>query len=116
MPYIDGNYLNPEIHVGDYGTNFIVTIYDQDGVVFNVSSATSLAIRFLSPSGISTDKTATPLTDGIDGKIIYAVEDGLFDEAGEWKYQAKIVFAGGNWTTNRIKFSVYGNISAPVVP
>lgn len=103
----------PEIHVGDTGTQFIATIKDQDGNIFNLSSATSLKFRFLSPQNESEDKTASLYTTGADGKMVYITEADTFSVSGKWKYQAIIEFASAIWYTNVIPFMVYDNIPSP---
>lgn len=103
----------PDIHVGDKGTNFVSTIIDQNEDVVDLSTATSLKFRFLSPAQVPVDKDATLYTDGTDGKMSYTVEEGLFDSAGKWKYQALITTPAGSWTTNIVEFWVRDNISAP---
>lgn len=115
MPFVlgDPTQTSPEIHTGDEGTQFIVTIYDQDENPVNVSSATNLVIRFDSPSHVVTDKTALPYMGGTNGKIIYTVESGLFNESGEWNYQAILTFSSGTWYTNIRPFTVYANIPDP---
>jgi len=115
MPYVLGDPTQtiPEIHVGDDGTAFISTIYDQDESVVDLSVATSLVFRFESPSHVSTDKTASPYLGGTDGQMVYITDSSTFTSSGKWKYQAIITFAGGVWYTNVVEFTVYPNIDAP---
>lgn len=115
MPYVlgDPTQTEPEIHVGDEGTQFISTVYNQDEEAFNLTTATLLKFRFESPSHVSIDKTASLYTSGLDGKMVYITEASLFSIAGGWRYQGIITFAGGTWHTNIIEFTVYPNIDAP---
>jgi hypothetical protein len=117
MPFTlgDPTQTSPEIHVGDVGTRFIVTVYNQNSQLIDLGIATSLTIRFRNPSGVSSDKTAVLYTNGSDGKLMYELEAGDIDIAGTWKYQAIIEFAGGTWHTNVTNFIVYENIAEPVV-
>ena len=112
----DPTQTETEIHVGDFGTQFIVTVYNQYEVIQNLSTATLLGINFLTPSRETKAKTASLYTDGTDGKIIYTLENGDMDEAGLWSYQAIVEFPAGSWSTNIVKFTVYPNIPEPVVP
>ena len=59
-----------EIHVGDIGTVFEVTVKDGEDVV-DVSSATTRQLIFKSKDGAVLTKTAVLVTDGTDGKIKY---------------------------------------------
>ncbi len=119
MPFIlgDPTQSSPEIHLNDVGTQFIVTIYNQNEVIQDLSTATGLDINFYTPSRETKEKTATLYTDGTDGKIVYTLISGDIDESGEWSYQAVIEFSTGKWGTNIEKFTVYPNIPpAPIVP
>ena len=85
--------LNHDIHVGDVGTRFRVTIKDIDPdtgieVVVDISLATTKEVRFRAPSGARKDCPATFLTDGTDGILEYHTVQGDMDEAGRWSYQA----------------------------
>lgn len=104
---------NPEIHVGDFGTQFISTINQESGIPLNISGATSITFRFLKPTGISVDKTGSLYMGGTTGKTIYIVENGLFDVSGLWKYQVILVIGAGKWYTNIVDFTVYPNIQTP---
>jgi len=102
--------LSPEIHVGDIGSQFLITIKNQDDVVENISLATTKEIIFLSASNVEKTRTASFYTNGTDGKIVYTLADGDIDVAGIWKYQAKIITPSGTWFTNIEEFRVYPNI------
>jgi hypothetical protein len=67
-----------------------LTIYDQDGVVVNVSSASVKQIAFIKPSGAKLTKTAAFTNAGIDGKIEYHFLASEMNEAGNWKAKAKV--------------------------
>jgi len=117
MPFILNDPIQtiPEIHVGDIGTNFIVTIYKEDSAIFNLSGATSLTIRFFSSARVSKDRVASLYTNGTDGKVVYSLADGDIDVSGGWTYQVIIEIAGNNWNTNIVPFTVYPNIPAPIL-
>jgi hypothetical protein len=115
MPFTlgDPTQTSPEIHVGDVGTRFIVTVYNQNSQLIDLGIATSLTIRFRNPSGVSSDKTAVLYTNGSDGKLMYELESGDIDISGKWSYQVIVSFAGGTWHTNITEFTVYPNIVEP---
>lgn len=115
MPFVFGDPTQTEIeiHVGDVGTVFLVTVYKQDETIFNLASATSLEIRFIAPDREVVDKTALLFTSGTDGKMYYTLDDGDIYIAGTWKYQGIIEFASGTWHTNVVEFTVYPNIPDP---
>lgn len=99
-----------EIHVGDTGTVFEITIKDDMSVV-DVSGATTKQIFFLKPDETVLTKTAAYVTDGSDGKIKYISLADDFDAEGAWGIQAYFVLASGSWKTDIIKFRVYGNLA-----
>lgn len=101
------------IHVGDFGTQFIVEVLNQNNQTINLSSATSITLRFLRPDGTVTDHVASVYMGGTTGKLVYVLEDGDINIAGLWNYQAIIVFAQGTWSTNIVPFTVYDNIPEP---
>jgi hypothetical protein len=114
MPFVlnDPTQTSPEIHVGDVGTQFISTVYNQDSSVLDVSPATTITFRIESPSNVSLDVVGSLYTDGTDGKVLYTNTD-IFDESGTWFYQVILVFPSGTWSTNVVPFTVYSNLVAP---
>jgi hypothetical protein len=77
------------VHVGDIGTIIRFTVKD-DGVIVNLSSATTITFYLMDPGGNVANKTGTLTTDGTDGKIEYTTTTGVIDEAGTWTIQAKV--------------------------
>lgn len=118
MPFVlgDPTQSSPEIHVDDVGTQFISTVYNQDEVVQDLSSATAITFRFYTPSRKAKDFVGSLYTDGTDGKVIYTLLAGDVDEAGLWNYQCILALSGGTWSTNIEPFTVYANIPAPIIP
>jgi len=114
MPFVlgDPTQTAPEIHVGDIGTLFISTIYNQDETVVNLASATSITFRFISPDRTVLNKTGLLYTNGADGKTYYTLASGDINLSGVWKYQVIVAFVAGTWTTNIVEFTVYPNIPA----
>lgn len=98
------------IHLNDVGTEFRVTILDEDNVAVDVSAASTLSLIFKKPSGTSSTKTATLVNDGTDGLIKYVTESGDLDEIGTWKIQAYFVSLNGSWKSNFKSFKVHRNL------
>lgn len=98
-----------EIHVGDVGTQLIMTVKD-DGVVVDISSASLLQVIIRKPDGQSYTKTGTLYTDGTDGKMYYTSISGDFNAAGTYKIQGKVILIGGTYYTSISDFKVYCNL------
>jgi len=101
-----------QIHVGDIGTSFEVTLLDENNVAVDVSSAITKELIFMSPLTKRMDKTAAFVSTGVDGKIKYVTVASDLDEPGPWKLQAKIVLVTGTWYSNIHSFTVYENLWA----
>lgn len=100
---------NQEIHVNDIGTAFEITLEDC-GIVVDISGAITLEYIFIDPAGVRTTKTAALLTDGTDGKVVYATQSGDLHTAGIWKIQVKVELPTGTWNSNIEKFRVHSNL------
>lgn len=98
-----------EIHVGDVGTVFEVTIQD-DGVAVNISTATTKEIIFRKPDKTKVTKAANFSSNGTDGKIRYTTVANDLDQAGLWSLQAHIVLPSGDWKSSTSEFSVASNL------
>jgi hypothetical protein len=103
----------PEIHMEDVGGRFVLTIYGEDNLPIDLSSANSLVIRFESSSHNIVEGDCAFYSDGTDGKMVYVADDGLFDVIGTWKLQCILGFPDGFWHTNIIPFTVAKNLPAP---
>ena len=99
-----------EIHVGDIGTVFRITIKDGADIV-DISNVDSKLVFFQKPDGTTLSRTATLYTDGLDGILQYVTQDGDLDQAGTWQIQAKIDFGTDVFYTNIEKFKVYRNLN-----
>ena len=100
-----------EVHVGDIGTVFIVTIIEDDDIV-DISSATVMKYCFKAADGDTIEKTNPTVdfyTDGTDGKLKYVGED-IFDIAGTWQLQAMVTTPSGTWYSSVDRFTVEDNI------
>lgn len=96
----------PEIHVGDVGTQFTITILDQDDVAVDLSGYSTKQLIFTKPGGTSLTKTASFATDGTDGIIQYTSIAGDLDEAGIWQIQAIL----NSFHSNIGTFTVHRNL------
>lgn len=118
MPFTlnDPTQTSIEIHVGDIGTQVILTIYDQSESPVNLTGNTSLTMRFEKPDNTTFDRTASIYGLATGGKIVYTLIEGDIDISGTWKYQGIIEFPTGLWHTNKVEFTVYDNIDEPIIP
>jgi hypothetical protein len=98
-----------EIHVNDIGTRFLATIKD-DGVVVDVSNASVINMIFKKPDDQVVYKSASLLTDGVDGKIYYDTVAGDLDEAGQYKLQGRVSLPSGTYFTDIYTFQVHCNL------
>ena len=98
-----------EIHYGDIGVNFNITVMN-GAAVLNVSNANSISIIFQKPDSTDLTKTATLVTNGTDGKIKYTTVAGDLDQIGTWQIQARVNFGASVFSTDIQKFKVYRNI------
>ena len=100
-----------QIHVGDIGTSFKLTINDEDGVALDVSTATTRRILFTKPDATVLTKTASLVNSGTDGMIKYVSQSGDLSIAGLWQIQAYISFSGvTEMYSNVANFRVHNNL------
>jgi hypothetical protein len=103
-----------EIHLGDIGTIFRVTVQDTDcaGVtsVLDISGATTTEFIFKKPGGTTVTKAATFTTTGVDGQLDYTTILDDLDEVGEWRLQVYVVLPSGSWRSDIVSFQVYENL------
>ena len=105
-----------EIHVGNIGTVFEVTLYSNASDALDVSTAlgaTDKQIIFSRPDGSIVTNNASFVGDGSDGKIDYTtVLAAELDQTGRWNIQAKVILTGPARTfrTNVGSFFVWGNL------
>jgi len=98
-----------EIHVGDIGTVFSITV--KDGVkVVDVSSASSKNVIFAKPDGTVLNFSGTYETDGTDGIVNYTTVLGDLDLIGMWSIQVHIVMPNGEWKSDIGSFDVFSNL------
>lgn len=94
------------VHVGDIGTILELTIKDQDGVIVDLSAITLMELDVIDPDGNRDTKTPIFKTDGTDGILQYTTVADDIDEVGEWRLQAFVRFAAGEWSTTQATFTV----------
>jgi len=88
----------------DYGQVITLTVLDTDtSAAADISGyATTIQIQLKDPTGNIATETATYLTDGSDGKIVYTLASGDIDESGRWHIRAKVTAAtavlSSHWT------------------
>lgn len=100
-----------EIHQGDIGTAFTVTIMDDTAIVPIQSATVTKQIKFKKPSETVVTKDAVFVTDGTDGKMRWTtttVDD--LDEAGKWYLQGYLVITGFTGHSDIGDFVVYPNL------
>jgi len=97
--------IKTDIHVGDIGTIFRVTIADKD-IPVDISDATIRAILFQKPDGTVVTVSGLFTIDGEDGRMEYETIYEDLDMAGVWKIGAKITTPDGKWTATPVAFMV----------
>lgn len=107
--------MSATIHVDDIGTVFKATIKDEDGVVVDVSAASTMELVYRKPDGTAVVQTAVHTTDGTDGVIQYTTVDGDMDTEGEWRVQGFVVIATSEFHSDVHRFRVYPNLARPAV-
>jgi hypothetical protein len=98
-----------EIHIGDI-IQFEITIKDQDNIVVDLSSATTKQFLFQKPDGSLLTKSASFLTDGTDGTVVYRTSILDFDQVGKWRYQVYLIYSSNEQHTDITKFQVLPNL------
>ena len=99
-----------EIHKGDIGPQFTVTVQDGTTVV-DISTASTKQLIFKKPGGTILTKSTSFVTDGTDGKMQYVSVDGDLSDDGVWKMQGKVIIGGNTFSTDITSFKVYRNLS-----
>lgn len=96
---------NNHIYKNDIGSTIELTIID-NGIIYDVSLATTKQIILKKPSGAVLTKTALFSSDGSDGKIYYIIVSGDLDEAGTYDVQAKLILPTGTWSSQMTQLVV----------
>jgi hypothetical protein len=99
-----------EIHLGDKGTVFRVTVQDQDGTPVDLSVASAREFIFRKPDGVIVKKTGTNTGTGADGKMQYITVANDLDQTGTWRVQGRVAIGAGEWHTDQYRFIVHPNL------
>lgn len=104
-----------DIHVGDIGTMFKLTIVDQDGIPVPMDNSFVVTMTFLLPDKSTIDRTASFLTDGSDGIVKYITVAGDLTQAGRWQLQAVVKKMSGptilqEYHSDSVKIKVVANL------
>lgn len=102
--------MSANIHVSDVGSSIVLTFYDQDDTVIDISTASTKQIWISDPDGNKTEKSGTFYTDGTDGKLMYTLQSGDIDETGLWKVQGYVVIGTGYYHSSVEPFTVEANL------
>jgi len=98
-----------EIHLGDIGTKFEITVMNST-VAVNIKTATTKSIIFQKPDESQIEKDAEFTTDGTNGKMKYLTIADDLDQVGMWKFQAHLVMPNGAWKSDISTFQVHANL------
>jgi hypothetical protein len=98
--------MSAEIHIGEVGTQFVVTVKDQDGAIVPLDTAVVKKIRFRRPNGTVFERAAGFVTNGADGQISYTSVAADLDTKGDWRLQGYVEVFGGKWWTDEHTFAV----------
>jgi hypothetical protein len=98
-----------EIHVGDIGTQLIMTVKD-DGEIVDISPSVNLVVILKKPNGETYSKSGQLLTNGSDGKMYYTSINGDFNVPGNYKIQGIVTLPNGTFYTSISTFKVFCNL------
>ena len=102
-----------DIHVGDIGTQFKLTVKRQDGTIMDdLGDASLIQMKFGKPDNSVITRTAALFTDGTDGIVVYESVSGDIDQSGRWRMQVVIEIGGAHWSSEAIKFRVDPNVDS----
>ena len=105
-----------EIHVGDIGTVFVVTIKEGTTAV-DISNALQRILYIqrkdrtmitINPASFASGDYGAG--DGTDGKLMYTSVLGDLTIKGTYKIQAKVEMPNGQWYSSIASFDVYVNL------
>lgn len=99
-----------EIHVGDIGTTFQITVKDQDGPV-DLTNVDEMYVLFKKPDDSFVQVTPVFVNTGSDGIIKYVTQAGDLDQYGTWQIQAKVIFGTDVFSTDIQRFKVQRNLN-----
>lgn len=100
---------NSEIHVGDTGIDFLITVMDGTSVL-NLSLASATVLRLQKPSGEYITRNMRMHTNGTDGKLVYTFVGSDLDQEGTWRFQIYLIVGAEQKSSNISRFKVYPNL------
>jgi len=103
--------MNTPHRVGEVGVVFRATLKDQDGVLVDISAATTLELRFYGPQGQRRQVGAAfPAgEDGSQARLEGVTIAGTINEAGIWRWQAHAAGPGFDWFSDDASFVAEAN-------
>jgi len=102
-----------EIHVGDVGVEFTVTIMDGSSTVdiSTINTTTGRQFLFRDSNGNVSTVTAALVGTGSTGSLIYTSTSSTFATDGAYSLQAVITLGNNTFHTDIYKFTVHPNLS-----
>lgn len=102
-----------QVHLGNIGTMFLVTMKDQDGtVITDLNLLDEIDFIFQKPDESTVTKSGSLYTDGSDGKLYYTTRINDLDQEGIWILQVKVIYNNGNvYHSDKERFRVFNNLT-----
>jgi len=85
------------------------TIYDQDELVLNVTGGT-FVLKITDPNGAPTERPATPVSDGSDGKVTLTTDEDDFARVGTHKLQLVVTLSGVEYPSDILEVQIFPNL------
>jgi len=98
-----------EIHVGDVGTVFEITIQDGSTIV-DLTGYTKVDIILKKPEAVKETKVGVVDGDPTTGIVRYTTITGDLDTEGTWQIQAYVEIPGFSGSSDIGCFEVYANL------
>lgn len=81
------------IQVGAIGVQIIMPLTFADGRPVDLSTAVAMKVYFRAPdASSSTEKAASRVGSGKEGKLIYTTVAGDLPVTGDWRIQSRVLF------------------------
>ena len=98
------------IRVGDWGTQIILKVMEDDAIVNLASASGSMDIIARKGDGTLVTWDATFVTDGTDGRMSYTTVANDINVPGTWRLQGFITMPTGAWKTTIATLEVSDNL------
>lgn len=100
-----------QIHLGDVGTDFNITILNKSGQAVDISSVSGpILFKFKKPDGTQIERVGSLAGDGTDGIVTYRTVSGDIDLYGNWKLQVFLEACSKELSSKILKFTVFNNL------